>query len=106
MPEMPDKVERNSSKLNLEAQRLSASEAIIPKESYKTIPEDIDHQHKVDVEGLENGLCDLLSHCVFCMGIIIFSIFHFLTYFISNFQSLPIFAIFFTTSMPTMCLSS
>ncbi|XP_055715227.1 maltase A3 isoform X2 [Phlebotomus papatasi] len=62
MPEMPDKVERNSSKLNLEAQRLSASEAIIPKESYKTIPEDIDHQHKVDVEGLENVISDSVKN--------------------------------------------
>ncbi|XP_059612023.1 maltase A2 isoform X2 [Phlebotomus argentipes] len=59
---MPDKVERNSSKLNLEAQRLSATDAVIPKESYKTIPDIDHHQHKVDVEGLENVIGDAVKN--------------------------------------------
>uniref|UniRef100_A0A1B0GJZ3 alpha-glucosidase n=1 Tax=Lutzomyia longipalpis TaxID=7200 RepID=A0A1B0GJZ3_LUTLO len=64
---MTDKTERNSTKLNLEAQRLSASDSPFPKETYKTIP-DLDHHQKAEKK-LEDGLCDLLSHCVFCMVI-------------------------------------
>ncbi|GAB0088716.1 4F2 cell-surface antigen heavy chain [Sergentomyia squamirostris] len=58
---MPDKAERNSTKLNLEAKRLSASDANLEiKESYKSIP-DTDHR-KVELEGLENVISEAVKN--------------------------------------------
>uniref|UniRef100_A0A1L8DF91 alpha-glucosidase n=2 Tax=Nyssomyia neivai TaxID=330878 RepID=A0A1L8DF91_9DIPT len=55
---MTDKNERNSTKLNLEAQRLSTDNPL-PKETYKTIP-DLDHQQQK--AALEDVISDAVKN--------------------------------------------